>query len=135
MAAITFTYGSTPVSKTFEALSVKGFGPDDVLLVNFVMNTSDDGALYPYVEAFRRRFIVDLGVVADFDDRVFLVEFWRNVRTQKLSYGAETNVAVVMEEPETLTSDWIHGAEELPALRFAFIEKLPRTGLPSAWEA
>ena len=128
------TGGTVVASKTFEELHLKGFDdPDNADAINYVMNQSDDGGLYPYDEGFRRRITVHLNVELVKANRVFLFFFWRDKTTQTLSYGSESNLAVVFENGNNFSSTWLEEIETQKEFTFVFLEKSPRTTVPSTW--
>jgi hypothetical protein len=89
---IILTYGSSPSSKRFNrVLHIKGIdGPDNVVLVNPILNRSDDGTEYEYAEGFKRRITVNLGVVQDRADQLWLWNFFWAMNTKKITYCGES---------------------------------------------
>lgn len=94
---VILTYGGTPTRKKFSrVLHVKGIdGPDSVMLVNPLLNVSDDGQHYEYAEGYKRRITVNLGVVQERADQLWLWNFFWAQNSKKISFCGEnpTNAA------------------------------------------
>lgn len=110
---IILTYGSSPTSKKFSnVLHVKGIdGPDNVVLVNPVATRSDDGTEYEYAEGYKRRILVNLGVVQSRADQLWLWNFFWAQNTKKISYCGENS-------PNRATVD--HTADEYEIVGHTF---------------
>ncbi len=131
---ITLTHGIVPQSKTLSVLRVKGFDDaDEVEYHNVFQNTSDDGTIYEYADGYRRIITVDFGVIQNKIDRIFLHDFVRARNTKKISYGNESNLAVVLHDMEGFSNEWIDDVEVAKNYVLRLKEKNLRTVNPSYW--
>lgn len=132
MDSITLTYGST--SRTMNALSVKGFRQLDGLTQNLYQRIPFlDGSVRKRLSGFRRFFEVNLGVVTDADDLMFLGNFLKS-ETQYLTYTygltSESSVRVIDANPEH-SSEWLQGTEVQRMVILSLQEANVRTLYPS----
>lgn len=80
-------YGST--GKLFDRpLSVKGLtDADSIVPVNPIVTTSDDGTSFEYAEGFKRSIRVNLGIVEEKADRVFLATWFRSLNDKTITFS------------------------------------------------
>lgn len=103
---VILTYGSSPTSKKFSrVLHVKGIdGPDSVIVINPLINRSDDGTDYEYAEGFKRKIEINLGVIQDRADQLWLWNFFWAKNTKKVSYCGE-NVSYLVSGVDIVTDE------------------------------
>lgn len=128
------TGGTVVNTRDFSPLHVQGFDkPDRVRLINHIQQRSDSGKPDRYSDGYQRVITVNFNTLSD-ADQVWLWDFFFDINTQKLSYGSESNLEVMIESPdEEFVLEWADNVETAKFTQFVLLEKNPRTTKPSSW--
>ena len=135
MPSVTLAYAAV-ADKTFTALSVKGFDPADMLLLHpGIQHKGLDGSYSVTHKSFNRQFVIDLGVLTTYADRLWVGNLINDVTdTRTVTYThdsiTETDPAGTLANPGEFSSEWEGGAE-FRRVVVELIEKTTRTSFPA----
>ena len=120
------------LTKTFNPLSVKGVDDAESAVMNLSVSQSDlVGNRLESSRSFNRRIQIDLGVVSEKIDRIFLW-VWLMSETKQITYAGET-ITVVLSDNSEYDAEWKNGVSFARAYSFEVIEKTARRTLPISW--
>jgi hypothetical protein len=120
------------ITKTFTPLSVKGFDEAEQVVMHPATTQKDlVGNITEWRGSFNRVISVDLGVVTEKIDRIFLL-VWALSETKQITYAGET-IGVVLSEGEDFGAEWKNNISFSRAYSFELIEKTARRTMPTSW--
>lgn len=127
---VTLKYGSE--SQSFDEVSIRGL--DDVDSVKFFVVADEvliDGSLHQEVLAFRRVITLDLGVILNKTDRVWLRGCFLSDDKHVVTTGED--VPVILSDAGTFDNEWIDNCELARYYVITCEEKNARDYVPSSW--
>ncbi len=133
---VTLTYNDgTNHSETFDALLIKGFDPVDSWM-DFpgLFSKMLSGDNRNRMQVFNRTYQVILGVLNDYNDRLFVGNFVKassKFLTFTHNQFTETYVEVVLQDPSQFKTEWLGGSEYGRHVVLPLIEKNARTDFPT----
>lgn len=121
------------IAKVFSPMAVKGFDDvDHVRLWPPIQQELLDGSLRQTISSFAREIMVDLGVVPNKTDRVWLINYVLS-NSMKLIYANE-ELAVVLTNPREFYGIWLFDYEGTRGYVLELSEQAMRTTAPSSWQ-
>jgi len=125
--SVTLKYGT--LSRDFEEVGIKGFDdPDEVKFLMFQNKVLPDGSIFQRIPAYKRIVTLDLGVLQEKRDRVWIHSFLAS-GTKVISYlGIE--LPVDLEDAETYANEFWDNCETLRYYVLRLCQKIPSSSIP-----
>ena len=130
MDTVTLKYSSGSLSAVLPFILLRGLDDgDEIQGHNAFMSTSDDGTLYPNVDAFRRVITLDLGVVPVQANRDFVFA-WATSKDATIASGAIADLGVVLEDVTKFMNTWLNNVKIGKSYPIRLLEKTAWTSKP-----
>lgn len=131
MDSVVLTYGSSPTSKTYKVLGVRGADDfDEIEMHNAFQNTADAGELFENFDSWRRIITIEFNVMPLQADRTFLFNFMFAMNTKVIEYNGQT-IEVVSYSPDGFQNEWIDNIKTAKKFTLRFKEKTSLTTVPA----
>ena len=111
---VTFRYDEE--TRDYDAISIRGFDDPDEFRIVMVQHQYIDGSITEQIQGFVRKATVDLGVLQDRDDKIFLSNFILS-EGRVITYGT-INISVVLSDPQRFLNEWVN--ETVVGQRYVF---------------
>ena len=102
---LAYTESGTEYTHDFELLSLKGYDDIDQVEIVGVQHRHLDGSISEQIRGFKQILSLDFGVLQDFEDRVFLVNFIKN-SNREVRKSSEGFVRAALIDWERFVNEW-----------------------------
>jgi len=104
-----YTKAGVPTTKTLNVKAVMGVdSPEDIELFPGDQHDMLDGAVEDDIVAFRRRVMIDFGVVDALSDQLAILDFVLD-KNRKITFGAYSDLPVALGDPKGYAAKWLDG--------------------------